>query len=199
MERTDLGRITAFTDGVMAVAITLLVLNLEVPDVPNDELGERLVDLLGSVAAYVLSFALVGRFWVIHHNLFETLHRFDGTLMALNLAFLASIVIVPFSTDLFDHYNTEPLAVAVFGFVMSLAALAHWTMTAYSVRLGLVHERHIERTAPFGSSVALGFTGILLLSVPVAFVSVYAAQAMWLSTIVLRYPLRRLTGRTSSS
>ena len=199
MERTDLGRITAFTDGVMAVAITLLVLNLEVPDVPNDELGERLVDLLGSVGAYLLSFALVGRFWVIHHNLFETLHRFDGTLMALNLAFLASIVIVPFSTDLFDHYSKEPLAVAVFGFVMSLAALAHWTMTAYSVRHGLVHERHIERTAPFGSSVALGFTGIFLLSVPVAFVSVYAAQAMWLSTIVLRYPLRRLTGRTSSS
>ena len=69
----------AFTDGVMAVAITLLVLNIEVPEVPPDQLNEALRDLLGSVGAYVLSFALVGRFWVVHHSMFETLRAFDGT------------------------------------------------------------------------------------------------------------------------
>jgi uncharacterized membrane protein len=199
MERTDLGRIAGFTDGVMAVAITLLVLNLEVPDVPAEKLGEELVDLLPSVLAYLLSFALVGRFWIIHHHLFETLRRFDGTLMGLNLLFLAAIAIVPFSTNLFDKFNEEPLAVAVFGFVMSLAALTHWSMTAYTLHYGLVHETHREDTAPFGSPVALGFTVVFLLSVPVAFISVIAAQALWLATILLRYPLRRLTGRTSSS
>jgi uncharacterized membrane protein len=199
MERTDLGRIMAFTDGVMAVAITLLVLNLEAPEVPSDELGEKLVDLVPSVLAYLLSFALVGRFWVIHHNLFETLRRFDGTLMGLNLLFLAAIAIVPFSTDLYDRNTSEPLAVAVFGAVMSLAALTHWAMTAYTLRRGFVHEHRVGDTAPFGSAVALGFTAIFLLSVPVAFVSVHAAEAIWISTIVLRYPLRRLTGRGSSS
>jgi uncharacterized membrane protein len=199
MDRTDLGRISGFTDGVMAVAITLLVLNLEVPDVPADQLGEKLVDLIPSVLAYLLSFALVGRFWIIHHRLFETLHRFDETLMALNLLFLSAIAIVPFSTDLFDKFNSEPLAVAIFGFVMSLAALTHWGMVTYTLRHGLVHETHRESTAPFGSLIALGFTGVFLLSVPLAFVSVIAAQALWLSTIVLRYPLRRLSGRTSSS
>ena len=109
MERTDLGRIMAFTDGVMAVAITLLVLNLEVPRSAGDDLGEKLVDLVPSVLAYLLAFALVGRFWVIHHNLFETLRRFDGTLMGLNLLFLGTIAIVPFATDLFDRYTSEPL------------------------------------------------------------------------------------------
>jgi uncharacterized membrane protein len=198
MERTDLGRIAGFTDGVMAVAITLLVLNLEVPDVPAGELDERLVDLIPSVLAYLLSFALIGRFWVIHHHLFETLHRFDGTLMVLNLLFLSAIAIVPFSTDLYDKYTDEPLAVAVFGLVMSLAAVTHWSMTAYTLRRGLVRDKHRESTAPFGSPVALGFTGIFLLSVPVAFLSVLAAQLLWLSTILLRYPLRRLTGLTSS-
>jgi uncharacterized membrane protein len=199
MERTDLGRIMAFTDGVMAVAITLLVLNLEVPDVPGDELGPTLVDLVGSVLAYLLSFALVGRFWIIHHHLFETLCRFDGTLMALNLLFLASIAIVPFSTDLYDRYTSEPLAVAVFGAVMSLAAFTHWVMTAYTLRRGFVHDHRIDDTAPFGSALALGFTVIFLVSVPVAFLSVGVAQAIWVSTIVLRYPLRKLTGRGSSS
>jgi uncharacterized membrane protein len=199
MERTDLGRITAFTDGVMAVAITLLVLNLEVPDVNADQLGGKLVDLLPSVAAYLLSFALVGRFWMIHHALFETLRRFDQALIALNLLFLATIAIVPFATDLYDKFNDEALAVGVFGGVMSLASLTHWSMTSYALRKGFVHDQHRDATAPFGSPVALGFTFIFLLSVPVAFVSVLAAQALWVSTIVLRYPLRRLTGRTSSS
>jgi uncharacterized membrane protein len=197
MERTDLGRIAGFTDGVMAVAITLLVLNLDVPNVSTDQLGEELVDLIPSVFAYLLSFALVGRFWVVHHRLFETLHRFDDTLMALNLFFLAAIAIVPFSTDLYDKFSDDSLAVAVFGFVMSLAALTHWGMTAYTLRRGLVHESHRDATTRYGSPVALAFTGVFLLSVPVAFVHVIAAQLLWLLTIVLRYPLRRLTGRKS--
>lgn len=199
MEQADLGRIVAFSDGVMAVAITLLVLNLDVPDGAGDQLGEKLVDLLPSVAAYVLSFLLVGRFWVVHHNVFASLYKCDGRLMALNLLFLATIAIVPFSTDLYDKYNEEPLAVALFGFVMSLAALTNWLMIAYSLRRGFVHDHHRDATEPFGSPVALAFTGIFLLSIPVAFISVWAAQAIWVSTIVLRYPLRRLTGRISSS
>src|ERR687895_1562872 len=113
--RRDLGRIAAFTDGVMAVAITLLVLNLEVPTVPKGELDDALVDLIPSLIAYLLAFALVGRFWVIHHRLFETLRAFDSRLMTLNLAFLTLIVLVPFSTALFDRYTQEPIAAAVLG------------------------------------------------------------------------------------
>lgn len=108
MER-DLGRIVAFTDGVMAVAITLLVLNIDVPNVKRDDLGAALVDLLPSLAAYVFSFALVGRFWVVHHSLFERLRAFDATLMALNLLFLAAIALIPFATDLLDEYSQESM------------------------------------------------------------------------------------------
>jgi uncharacterized membrane protein len=199
MDQSDLGRITAFTDGVMAVAITLLVLNLEVPKVNPDELGPVLVDLLPSIFAYLLSFALVGRFWIVHHALFQTLRGFDRALMSMNLFFLATIAIVPFATDLYDRYTDAALAVAVFGFVMSLAALAHWGMTAYTLHRGFVHEHHRQVTEPFGSPVALSFTLIFLLSVPIAFVSVFAAQVLWVLTIVLRYPVRRLSGRASSS
>jgi uncharacterized membrane protein len=192
VDRTDLGRIMAFTDGVMAVAITLLVLNLEVPDVADDRLDDALVDLLPSLVAYLLAFALVGRFWVIHHRLFETLRGFDPPLMAANLIFLALIVLVPFSTDLYDRYSHEPLAVAVLGATLGLAALAHWSMVAHTLRRGLVHDEHRSATEPFGSLTSLGFTAIFLLSVPVAFLSTTAAALMWTSTIVLRYPLARL-------
>jgi uncharacterized membrane protein len=188
----DLARLVAFSDGVMAVAITLLVLNIETPDVSDEELGSALVDLLPSLAAYALAFALVGRFWVVHHNLFETFVGFDGRLMTLNLAFLMLIALLPFATDLLDGYSSEPLAAAVFGTILALAALVDWVMTAYALRAGHVNESRRKDTAPFGSPVALGFTLVFFLSVPVAFLSVPLAWALWLSTIVLRYPLRRV-------
>ena len=198
MER-DLGRIVAFTDGVMAVAITLLVLNIDVPNVKRDDLGAALVDLLPSFAAYVFSFALVGRFWVVHHSLFERLRAFDATLMALNLLFLAAIALIPFATDLLDEYSQESIAAAVFGTVLGVAALINWLMHVHIIRAGLVETAHRDETAVFASPLAFGLAGVFLVSVPLAFVSPHIAQALWLSTIVLRYPLRRLAGRTSSS
>ena len=197
MERTDLGRIVAFTDGVMAVAITLLVLNLEVPDVPGDDLGDALVDLIPSLIAYLLAFALVGRFWVIHHRLFETLRAFDSRLMTLNLTFLTLIALVPFSTNLYDQYTEEPIAVAVLGVTLGLAAFTHWLAVVYTLRHGLVHEQHRSATEPVASPVGLGFTALFLFSVPVAFLSPTAASLMWVATILLHYPLGRLKSRGS--
>jgi uncharacterized membrane protein len=198
MER-NVGRIVAFTDGVMAVAITLLVLNLEVPDLrPGESLGDSLVDLLPSVGAYVLAFALVGRFWVIHHNLFEKLRAFDATLMTLNLIFLALIVLVPFSANLYDAYSDEALAVAVLGGTLGLAAWINWLMTMHVLRQGLIHDHHRSSTEPLATPVGLGFTAAFLLSIPAAFVNVHIAEALWVSTIFLHYPLRRL-GRTASA
>jgi uncharacterized membrane protein len=197
VERTDLGRIAAFTDGVMAVAITLLVLNLEAPRVPDGELDDALVDLIPSLIAYLLAFALVGRFWVIHHRLFETLRAFDATLMTLNLAFLSLIALVPFATDLFDRYTDEPLGVAVLGGTLGLAALAHWVATAYTLRRDLVHERHRRASEPFASPAGLGFTLLFLLSVPVAFLSPFVATLMWVGTLFLHYPLGRMVPKGS--
>ena len=197
MEQRHLGRIEAFTDGVMAVAITLLVLNVDVPRLkPDEQLGDALVDLLPSLGAYALAFALVGRFWVLHHNLFEKLTGFDPTLMVLNLLFLSLIVLVPFSTELYDVYTSRPLAAAVLGGTLGLAALVNGVMTLHVLRRGLIHEHHRAETEP-GVTVGLGLTLVFLVSVPAAFLSVHIAEALWISTVVLRYPLRRLGGLTS--
>ena len=197
MERTDLGRIMAFTDGVMAVAITLLVLNLEVPDVPAREMNDAVADLIPSLIAYLLAFALVGRFWIVHHRLFETLRRFDATLMTLNLVFLALIVLVPFGTELYDRYTDEPLAAAVLGSILGLAALTHWTMSTHTLRRGYVDDAARADNLAFASPIGLGFTALFLLSVPVAYISTTVATLFWLATILLHRPLRRMgaTGR----
>jgi uncharacterized membrane protein len=195
MERTDLGRIVAFSDGVMAVAITLLVLNVDVPRLPSDrhdELGEKLVDLLPSLGAYALAFALVGGFWVNHHRFFESLRAFDDTLMALNLVFLALIALMPFSAELIDRYSEEPIADAVFGATLGFAGVVHLAMIRHVLGKEFVHDRAPLAPEPFGGAIVLSVTVVFFLSVPAAFVSTVLANLMWLSTLAVRYLLRRL-------
>jgi uncharacterized membrane protein len=193
VERTDTGRVVAFSDGVMAVAITLLVLNLDVPELPSnreDEIGEELADLLPGLGAYALAFALVGRYWVLHHRLFERLRAFDGILMSLNLCFLAFIVLMPFGAELIDRYGDQPIAAAVFGALLGLAGLTNGAMVRHVLRRGLVRED----VRDLSEAVSLALTLIFFLSAAVAFLSTLLAQLMWLLSIVLRYPLKRLAG-----
>jgi uncharacterized membrane protein len=198
IEERDVSRIRAFTDGVMAVAITLLVLNIDVPDVPSTgehQLGEELVDLLPSLGAYALSFALVGRYWVVHHRLFENLRTFDGPLMSLNLVFLALIGLVPFSTNLFDTYHDEPIAAAVFAGTLGFAALANTAMILHIQRRGFAGPHVADAREPFVGAMSISIAAVFFLSVPLAFIAVPLAQLTWLSVLLLRRPLRRLWRR----
>jgi uncharacterized membrane protein len=196
MTERALGRIGAFSDGVMAVAITLLVLNIQVPRLgPGQELGDALWDLVPSLGAFVIAFALVGRFWVLHHNLFEKLTDFDSWLMALNLVFLALIVLIPFSSELYDTYTDQGLAAAVLGANLGLAAAAHWAMTRHVMCNNLIH---VDRREETDTTTGLGITIAFLISVPAAFLSVHIAEALWIATVVFRYPLRTLGRRTTS-
>jgi uncharacterized membrane protein len=198
VEGSGLGRINAFTDGVMAVAITLLVLNIEVPQVPDSELPGQLDELLPSVLAYALSFAIVGRFWVIHHRLFETLRQFDGRLMALNLVFLGLIALLPFSTELMSEYDSVPEAAAVFGATVGLASLTHWAMSDYTLRRGFTEEAH-RRARIEAHPVGLGFAVLFFASIPTAFLSTLVAQLLWTGAVFIRYPLRLVAGRGSET
>jgi uncharacterized membrane protein len=193
VQHHDLSRVGAFSDGVIAVAITLLVLNIETPDVAKDDLGDALVDLLPSLGAYVLSFALIGRFWFIHHRQFATLERVDSRLLVLNLAFLMLIALVPFATDLSDKYSTAPVAAATFGATLGFAALVNWLMASHARRAGLLKESAVEAVDPIDKMVGLGIALVFFLSVPVAFVSPTVAWLMWASVVVLRYPLRNVS------
>jgi len=199
VDRIELSRITAFSDSVMAVAITLLVLNVNSPTVPASQLPERLDDLLTPLAAYALSFALVGRFWIIHHRHFASLHDFDGTLMTLNLLFLGLIVLIPFSTNLMSDYSEVPEAAAVFSTTIALASLANWTMVAYTLRRGYVSEELMHQARPYGNWLGLSFTALFLVSIPAAFIDTTVAQVLWVSAIVVRYPLRRVADRASQT
>jgi uncharacterized membrane protein len=190
---TEFTRIVAFTDGVLAIAITLLVLNLEVPDVPDSQLADRLVDLWPQLLAYVLSFAVIARFWFIHHQFFGSLARFDSWLVSRNLLYLALVVLVPFTTEVLGEYGNQSVAVAVYAAIMALAALVNWSMLNHAVRHDLIREEERAATQAFGARAALGIPAVFALSIPIAFVSPTAAELFWLVAFVARQ--RRVAAR----
>jgi uncharacterized membrane protein len=108
----ETGRLEAFSDGVFAVAITLLILNIQLPtkSFTNEEgLFKYLLDLWPAYLAFVTSFATIGIMWINHHRLFTYIKRTDTILMLLNLLLLLMIVFVPFPTALLaQQYRLNP-------------------------------------------------------------------------------------------
>jgi uncharacterized membrane protein len=182
-ESIEFARIVSFTDGVFAIAITLLVLSLDVPsNLSGSALHDFLIDAWPQLFAYFLSFAVIGRFWIGHHRLFATVHDFDRRLMALNLAYLSLIVLVPFPTELLGEYGGSTDAVILYAGVVGTAALLAWVMLRYALRRG--HARPEARAAVgLLSGGALLPAGVFYASIPVAFVSPLLAQLLWLALL----------------
>ena len=116
MEEKETGRMEAFSDGVFAVAITLLVLNIKIPGVdvpasqlPNDtQLWSKLLNEWPMLAAYITSFATIGVMWINHHRLYMHIKRTNTMLMLLNLLLLLIIVFIPVPTAIVAEYLVHP-------------------------------------------------------------------------------------------
>jgi uncharacterized membrane protein len=114
------GRLEAFSDGVMAVAITLLVLNIDLPHLEKGEsLGHGLAAQWPVYVAYVVSFLTIGIIWINHHVMIGRLREADRTILFLNLLLLMAIAVLPFATKLMAEYlrksNGQHLAAAIYG------------------------------------------------------------------------------------
>ena len=124
-------RLESFSDGVFAIVITLLVLELRLPDVAYGALRENLVALLPSIGAYVLSFLLVGMYWVFHHYAFTLLESVDGVLLWLNILFLLFISFMPFPTMMLGRYPFQTLPVVIYGINLMLANMTGLASVLY--------------------------------------------------------------------
>jgi uncharacterized membrane protein len=132
------GRLEAFSDGVIAVAITLLALNLAVEGPGHGPLVDQLAHRWPAFVAYLISFFTIGIIWVNHHVLFGDLARVDRSLLFLNLALLLFVVAIPFGTATMATYLTEGgkdsnLAMALYclifvGMSASFAAIFKWSL-----------------------------------------------------------------------
>jgi uncharacterized membrane protein len=123
-------RIEALADGVFAIAMTLLVLDLKVPvNVASDGLLDAVLHLAPRFIAYAVSFMVLAVYWIGHHNQFHLIIHTDRTLLWINMFFMMSIAFLPFSTGLLASYNTEQTAVVIYGsnvIFSGLALYVHW-------------------------------------------------------------------------
>ena len=175
----EFSRIVAFSDGVFAIAITLLVLSLSVPDgVRGDDLTEALWDQRGNLLAYGISFAVIGRFWVVHHRFFSDVTGFDGRLLGLNIFYLSWIVLIPFSSEVLGDHGGSWAAVVLYAVNLAMVALVGWAMAADAYRAGL--SRMTPAQAREFRSRSLFIAGVFLASIPVAFVAPDWAPLCWL-------------------
>ena len=118
-------RLEAFSDGVIAIIITIMVLELKVPHEPTFEALRPLVPLLLS---YALSFLYIGIYWNNHHHLLHAVHTVNGAILWANLHLLFWLSLIPFATAWMDesHYASAPTA--LYGLVLFMAAIAYWIL-----------------------------------------------------------------------
>jgi uncharacterized membrane protein len=190
-----LTRIVAFSDGVFAVAITLLVLGIDAPKLnekqAQHELADQLLDTAGQVAVYFFAFALIGLFWIGHHRFFGEVRTFDTGLMALNLVYLALIAFLPFPASVFGDHSDVEAAVIFFAMSMGAIGLVDAAMLFYAGRRGLLKRRFLER---WQSSLwrNLVVPAVFFGSIPVALVAPAVAPYLWFVLFpITRFPLRR--------
>ncbi|MFG1942466.1 TMEM175 family protein [Nonomuraea sp. NPDC048826] len=177
--RESLDRVLAFSDGVFAIAITILVLNLDVPPgMSPEELGTHLRGLIPSLASAVLSFAVIGRFWIAHRELLAPVRRVGNPGLWLNLLVLGPIVLIPAASQLMAEYGGETVAVVLYALTIAAAGLAELACWSYFSR-GLPRERVLRTSADIAIVPAF-----FLLSVPVAFASPLLAPFCWLGAAI---------------
>lgn len=177
---SETSRVEAFSDGVFAIAITLLILDVKVPSGPAGHLGAALARQWPTYAAFLLSFGFIGIMWVNHHRLFNHIRRSDNRLLFLNLLLLLGITVVPFPTALLAaHYGTadRTVAAAVFNGTYVVLAVFFNVLWHHAVRGGLLDAATQESADSISRQYAVGpmpylvCLGLTWVSVPASLIS----------------------------
>jgi uncharacterized membrane protein len=192
------GRLEAFSDGVFAIAITLLVLDIALPAGASRHLLRSIVELWPSYLAYVASFSTIGATWLGHNAITEYLERVNTVFVRLNLLLLLVIAFLPFPTRLFADYigqdSDERVAATIYGLTFLVASTLLLVLWRYALHAGLVrpdaNDEEIQlltqRLTPgLGGYVVLIIAGLF---VPLIAVIGYLAVAFF---YIIPIPLKR--------
>jgi len=189
-EEEGIGRILALSDGVFAIAITLLILEIAVPATTSAaDLPKALLGLWPSYLAYVLSFLVIARFWVTHRLAFRLIARDDAALMWLNLLLLMFVAFLPFPTAVLGQHAGSPAAAVLYAtsvVLASVASAAYWWYA--SGRGGLLRPDVARAQVRAMRARSLSGPVFFALTLPIAVFAPYAAEIVW----VLVFPLTRM-------
>ncbi len=192
MEEKETGRLEGFSDGVIAVAITLLVLGLQPPaqKLSDPDLLNWFREQLPNYLAFITSFATIGVMWMNHHRMFTHIKHTDATLMLLNLLLLLFIVIVPFPTALVAEYLKAPnprIAALLFNGIYVMLAICFNLLLRYAVRENRLLGKQVDlheiqamlRQYRFGPVAYLITFGLTWISVPASLLLNLLMAVFW--------------------
>ena len=174
------GRLEAFSDGVIAIIITIMVLEMKAPHAPT---VDALRPLLPVFLSYVLSFVFVGIYWNNHHHLLQAVRHVNGRILWANLHLLFWLSLIPFTTSWMGENHPAPLPVAAYGFVLMAAGIAYYVL----VRALLAQEPADSTLARAIGTDRKGRVSILIcaVAVPLAFAGVWIALALYVVVAVI--------------
>ena len=174
------GRLEAFSDGVLAIIITIMVLELSVPHEPT---FEALLGLWPVFISYVLSFVHVGIYWNNHHHLFQAVRAIDGRVMWANLHLLFWLSLFPFATAWMGENDFASAPVAAYGVVLFMAGVAYFVLV-----------RALLRVQPPGTKLAQAVGSdrkgklspvIYAIAIPIAFIAPLVSFALYITVAVI--------------
>jgi len=178
-------RLVTFIDGVFAVALTLLVLDLRLPSGTSD-LPRALREMLPAFLVYLIVFASVAGYWIIHHLSFRHIAYCDGRLVVLSLVNLLFVTLFPLTASIVGAHPLEPLATACLSANSLLYCLSAWAVWSYAAgHRRLLAEgaelRYLQREARIMALVGT----CLVLAIPLAYLNVYLAYVDWVVCVPL--------------
>lgn len=177
-------RVEAFSDGVFAIILTLLVLELRVPDIANHASFAQyivaLTPLLPKFFSFILTFAAISNYWVGHHNYFRSLRDVNLGIVWLNIFFLFWLCFLPFPTALLGSHLTDQFPIVLYGVNSLLIALTFFALRAYTVRTKLFTKMDKESMKSQGPTHTLPAIAFFLIGIPFAFVNVYVSILCYL-------------------
>jgi uncharacterized membrane protein len=181
----ELDRIVNFSDGVFAIVITLLFLDIRVPNIPeglvSQELPSRILALSPKFLSYVISFLVIAIYWQAHHRVFRPIRSYDRTLLWLNFLFLMTISFLPFSTSLLGEYSEEQLSVVFYAATAAVASLLLVSISWYATAEHRLVAPDLDDQAERDQRVhGLVVPVVFVFSIGVCFFSPRAAMYSWL-------------------
>ena len=177
----EFSRIVAFSDGVFSIAITLLVLELQLPDTlkGSSAVWHSIWGQHEKFLAYGISFAVIARFWLVHHAFFSEVKAFNTRLIGLNMFYLAFIVLIPFSSQVLGEYGGTFTAVVVYSANLAAVILVGQWMRWDARRADLTTTDAETAREDFLTSIFIAV--VFLLSIVVALFNASIAPYIWLA------------------
>jgi uncharacterized membrane protein len=191
---TDIVRTVSFSDAVIAIAITLLALDLEVPQVPESlaaaQLPSALLELWPKFFSFLLSFWIIGFYWLAHHRMFRQVRAYDRGMLLINLLFLMWVVLMPFSSALIGEYENQQLPVIIYAVHNILTSLTLTWLWRHASKEGRLVETNLDRrVVRYNRLRALFIPTVFVLSIGISFISVDVARLSWLLLGILTGPI----------